>query len=532
MSATIALSQPALANRPRQPRLAVNLCANVGTMVVSMGVAAWYVPFLIHQLGPAAYGMIPLISSVTSYLALITLALNSAVGRTLTIALENRDESAANRVFNTAFWSGLFLSLVLLAPIGLGIVFLNQLLIVPEGYLTQVRILALFVAAAFLLNEVKTAFDVVTFSCNRFDLRNLVSLSETLIRVAVVVLLFLAVRPSVAFVGFGIFTGTVVSAAGALYFWRHLAPGLRLSWSNYDWASLKSLTSTGWWVVVNQLGAILYLQIDMLVANRLFGPDLAGRYAAVLQTSLILRYIGGAASAVFVPTALAYYARKDFDGLVSYLRRAVKFIGLFVGLPIGLLCGFATPVLRLWLGPDFVPLAGLLVLMSFHLGLNLAIHPLLALQLSADRMRTPGLVTLAMGLGNLFLAVALARYAGWGLYGIAAAGAIMLSAKNLLFTPLYAARIVRRPWHAFMPEAIPVFTAVAIAAGLSYSVTCLVELDHWLALGIAVAFVSAGYYAAVWFLLLGRTERREAVRLLPASTQAWLNPFLKRLAAN
>ena len=53
-------------------------------------------------------------------------------------------------------------------------------------------------------------------------------------------------------------------------------------------------------------------------------------------------------------------------------------------------------------------------------------------------MRVPAIVTIVMGFGNLGLAILLAGPMGWGLYGVAAAGAIALTAKNLIFTPLYA----------------------------------------------------------------------------------------------
>lgn len=514
----------AVANPPVRGRFAVNLVANLATLVVSMGIAAWYVPFQVHQLGPAAYGMVPLVSSMTSYMALLTLALNSAVGRTLTIALEQQDEVGANRVFNTAFWSGMVLSAILIIPFVLGIVYIGSLLRIPEGYLAQVRWLAGFVAGSFLLNQIKTAFDVVTFARNRFDLRNLVTLSETLTRVGLVVALFLLVGPWLPYVGLGVFVGTLISAGGAVYFWRQLAPGLSLTLANFDWAALRALTSTGWWVVVNQVGAILYLQVDLLVANRLLGPDLAGRYAAVMQMSLILRHIGSAASSVFVPTALAYYARRDLDGLVIYLRRGVKFIGFFVALPIGLLCGFSAPLLRLWLGPDFVPLSGLLVLLSFHLCLNLAINPLLALQLSTNHMRVPGIVTLVMGVGNLLLALFLAGPAGWGLYGIAAAGAIMLSAKNIFFTPIYAARIVQRPWYTFYPEAVPILGALGVATAVAALFGAWVPISTWPVLIALAASVSVVYLLAVWFGLLARAERQMAFELLPAFLRRGLSP--------
>src|SRR5580698_8980751 len=76
----------------RTGRFAINLVSNVGQFGLSIIVGAWYVPFLVRSLGPAVYGLIPLSSAITSYMALITLGLNSAVGRYLTIALEHRDQ--------------------------------------------------------------------------------------------------------------------------------------------------------------------------------------------------------------------------------------------------------------------------------------------------------------------------------------------------------------------------------------------------------------------------------------------------------
>src|SRR5262249_24646763 len=104
----------------RTGRFALNLVSNVAQLVLTMIVGAWYVPFLVRRLGPAAYGLIPLASSITSYMALITLALNSAVSRYLTIAIEQQDHERANLIFNTSFWGNLGLTLLLLLPAALG----------------------------------------------------------------------------------------------------------------------------------------------------------------------------------------------------------------------------------------------------------------------------------------------------------------------------------------------------------------------------------------------------------------------------
>ena len=139
--------------RPR--RFAINLVSNVGQLGLSVIVGAWYVPFLVRRLGPAAYGLIPLASSITSYMALITLGLNSAVARYLTIALEQEDHDRANLIFNTSFWGSIALTGMLLVPAGLGMVYLDRLIRVPPGFELQARWLFAATTAAFLLNEIK-----------------------------------------------------------------------------------------------------------------------------------------------------------------------------------------------------------------------------------------------------------------------------------------------------------------------------------------------------------------------------------------
>jgi hypothetical protein len=68
-------------------RLLLNLTSNVLSFGISVLVGIWLTPYLIRRLGVGAYGLIPLTTSVTSYLAIFTVALNSAVGRFRTRAL-------------------------------------------------------------------------------------------------------------------------------------------------------------------------------------------------------------------------------------------------------------------------------------------------------------------------------------------------------------------------------------------------------------------------------------------------------------
>jgi membrane protein EpsK len=466
-----------------------------------MLVGAWYVPFLVRQLGPAAYGMIPLASMITSYMTLITFGLDAAMCRSMAITLERHEHRQANVVFNVAFWGNLAIAALLAIPAFAAIIGINHIVRIPPGYETATRWLYVGTIAAFLLNQVKTPFGVSCFVLNRLDLQNVVIVGETLARVGLVVFLFLVLTPRIEYVGAGILAGTMVSTLGAIWFWKMLTPGLQVRLRDFDWATFKSLSHTGGWVIVSQIGVILYVNIDLLVANRLFGPGESGRYAAVLVLPTLLRTLGMTVGEIFAPTMYQKYTRGNFEDLSAYLNRAIKFVGLIMALLCGLVCGFSKPLLQLWLGPAFGSLAPLLALMAIHLCINLSMYPLYAVPLAANRVKVPGIVTLAIGMLNLALALLLARFFGWGLYGIAAAGAVSLTIRQLAFTPVYSAVVLHQPGKTFYRMIIPILGAMLATIGLCQLVVWRCKISSWMGLGMAALLVSLLFAVASWWLL-------------------------------
>jgi membrane protein EpsK len=232
----------------------------------------------------------------------------------------------------------------------------------------------------------------------------------------------------------------------------------------------------------------------------------------------LLRTLALAVGEIFAPTMYLKYARGDFEELAAYLNRAIKFLGFVMALIIGLVCGFSKPLLELWLGPSFGNLSPLLCLMAIHLCLNLSMYPLYAVPLAANRVKVPGLVTLGVGVLNLALALFLARVLGWGLYGIAAAGAISLTIRHQLFTPLYCAAILRRPCTAFYRRVAPILGATLATMGLCRLILWGWGISNWAELATAAMAVCLLFAAAAFWLLTA--EERAALK---ESIARWRN---------
>lgn len=489
----------------KKGNLSTNVVANVIGLSTNIAVGLFLVPFLIQRLGIEVYGLIPLANYFVRYLSLMSHAVNAAVGRYLTVAIENRQIDETKAIFNTAFWGNLAVALLLFLlsiPI---ITFLDKIINLPAGTQWSSRFLFFSIFLAFFVTLTSSVFSVAPWCLNRFDLMNTINIFRQGSYVAFILILF-SLQASLFSVGTAILASALLRAVMSFFLSRRLFPYLRISTEYFDKASLSKLLSTGGWITVNKIGAILYLNIDLLVINRFLGTSAGGQYASVLQWSILIRMLAAAISPVFGPPLVWLFARNDSAGLGLYARRAVKFLGLMTALPIGLVSGFSAPLLTLWLGKEFAGLSTLLTILTIHLCVNVAVYPLFELQAATNKVRLPGIVTCIMGAANFGLVLFLARWTSWGIYGVAAAGAVMLTLKNAFFTPIYGAQIIGQAWHAFLKELLHITAASCAVFLIARSMLRVVDINTWVELILFSVFIGIAYCIAVW-AILSRDER-------------------------
>lgn len=437
------------------------------------------VPYFIKHLGTDGYGFIPLATSVMAYVSLVTIALNGAVSRYLVIDLQKNDIVNANKTFNTAFWSTGILSVVFIPLIAVFVFFVPRIFNVPPKFSTDVQWLFSIIFVSFIVSVFSSVFSVSTFAHNRLDLRNAIDLGNLSTRTGLVVILFIFLSSSLFSVGTAYLVGSLIALWLSFFFFRRLTPELSIRRADFDRSKMKELAAMGGWLVINQIGSLFFLQIDLIVVNILLGANSAGQYAAILQWSVLLRSLAGIIAGVLVPMVLISHANNEKERIIFMSQKAVKFLGLGMAISVGLLCGFAQPLLRVWLGEDFVRFVPLLWLLTFHLVVNLAVLPLFAINTALNRVRTPGIVTLVMGIINLLLAIVFAKFFGWGMYGVAAAGAMVLTLKNAIFTPIYAAYILKINYSTFIkPIGIGVFWAM-VNMGIGLILSYVMQIDGW-----------------------------------------------------
>lgn len=504
-------------------QLPSNLIANILWFLLNLIIGLLLVPYFIETLGIAAYGLIPLATSIIGYVAIVVDSLNVSVSRFLTVDLQRGDYSAANRTFNTSLF-GLSAIIAVMIPVTIIISwFIPTLFNVPQELESGIFLLFLGVSFAFLIRAWSGVFSVQLFAFNRLDLINFVNIIGLLIQTLLIIGFFTIVGPNLAYIGLAYFIGAVCSSAVSLFLAKRICPGLKISLHFFDRSRVHQICGMGWWVIINQIGALLFLQIDLIVVNLVFGATAAGEYAVALQWAILLRSIAATLAGVLTPIILSHYARNQWDALIQISQSSVKLLGLVIALPIGLICGFAPQLLLVWVGPDFIMLAPLMILLTAHLVINLAVLPLFAINVAHNKVQIPGLVTFFMGIGNFILAFALSLYTGLGYYGVALAGAIVLTLKNAIFTPWYASRILNISPHAFSRSMIPGILATILIALLATGIDGFIQITTLTSLMIAGVCLSLVYLVSIWVVGFSHSEREIFSMHLPANIRRYLD---------
>jgi membrane protein EpsK len=499
-----------------------NLIANIAFFLVNVIIGILLVPYFLSTLGIAAYGLIPLASSVTGYVAIVVQSLNITVSRYLTLDIQRNDFAAANRTFNTAFF-GLLLIIALTIPIVIIVSwFVPVIFNVPAGQETGAIILVLCACFAFFIRSLNGTFTVQLFAYNRLDFVNLVNIIDILVQVGLIVLLFTIKGPSLIFVGGAYLGAAIVASIVAIILAKRVCPHLFLSLDSFDRSRVKDLWEMGGWVFINQIGSLLFLSIDLIVVNLFFGATSAGEYAIVLKWGIVLRSIAGVFAGVLTPVVLSFYARDHIETMIRVTKSAVKLMGLTMALPIGLVCGFAPQLLAVWVGVQYAFLAPLMIFMVAPLIINLAVLPLFSINVAYNKVKIPGLVILLMGIGNFVLAVILSLYSGWGYYGVAVAGAIILTLTNTVFTPWYTARVLKIPKLTFLSSMVPGILATVSIISSALILSFFFEISTLLILSISALIISAGYLLVLLGFGLNTFERNIVCSYLPLNLQRFI----------
>lgn len=489
-------------------QLPKNLIYNIIYFAINLLIGISIVPYYVNKLGVAGYAMIPLATSLTGYVNLVVLSLNTSVSRYLTIELQKEDFKSANIIFNTALFGTSIFTLLLIPVIIVLSLYIPNFFDVPTNLKHETILMFSGVMCSVLVRTLGGNYGVSLFAYNRLDLQNIINVVNIAVQIILIIILFNVFSPNLSYIGFSYMIAALLSLIITIIFSKKINPHLKVNAKGFKPSYFRNLTKTGGWILIDQLGTLLLFQIDIIVVNKIFGPAMGGEYSIMSVWSTLITAIAGVLASVLTPVIFTYYAKKMYGEILLISRSAVKFMGLALALPIGLICGFAPQILSLWVGPEYSKLSPLMWIIIGHLAVNMSVLPLFPINVAFDKVRVPALITVLMGVGNLLLAIVLSSITGWGYYGVAIAGAIMLTTRHLIFVPYYTTKILNIATNTYSNSILLGALSTFIIAIVAKILSCYLNASSLTWVIIPCIIISVSYFLCIWRIGLTKYEHK------------------------
>ncbi len=493
-------------------RVAINMTAQLLAFAVNMLLGFILVP-VIDSMIPNAYGFTDIANKFVQAAQIIVSALNTMASRFITIHIHRNDREEANRYFSSVFFANVLMAVVFMAPAMFVVVYLGHIFQVPpEASLPDIQMLFFFIFVNFLISITTSVFGVAPYSKDRLELSSVATILGEVVRLAVLFVSYFFFRPYLWYVGCASVASTLVQAAANLFFTRRLLPDMEVKKKHFRWEKVRELVSLGAWNSVTRLGQLLLDGLSTSIANIMISAAAMTTISISTQVPTVISNLMGTIAGVFNPQMTIAYAKEDKKQLLEIIASADRIMIFIISIPIAFMTVFGKAFFQLWIGRTQDP-GELYILALLNVGtlfVSASIQVLYHVFLITKRVKLNSVVILLSGVLTTATVFVLLETTDLGVYAIAGVSTFYGILRNLVFTPIYAARCLKVKWYTFYGDILLGLASIGAICLTALPFQLLIEIDGWIKL-FAVGIAAGAAALAVNFLIVLRKNERKMV---------------------
>lgn len=478
----------------------------------------WSSPFIVSKLGAEAYGFSTLGGNITTYMSLVTVAINSFAARYITIALQQKDTEKANRYFTSVFYANLMIAAVMLIPSAVVVWKLQSFFAVPPSLTVDVQFQWGLLFAGWIADLVFKVFSTATFAKNRLDINHGLTALSNLLRFVVILILFLGFDAHLWYIGVAAVICAVFVDVGYFISQRRLMPEVRIRRRYFDWKSLGELMVKGVWNSINQLSSLLINGCNLMITNWVVNAQMMGFYSVAQTIPTYLQSLMYTICDVFNPNLTICYANGRNDQVRDGLKFSIKFNSLLLLVPLMGFFVYGVDFYRLWqysLGEQEINtvfhLSSLVILPMIS---SVFVQPLLTVNTITARLKVPVFVNLIIGVSNIILVLVLTSVTDWGVFAIAGVSSVLILLRNYCFYPIYSAQNLQLPIGTFYPILLRGTATGAVVFCFLYITHLFLHITCWMQLLLYAVIFGLFAEVLVFLLMLDRDDKRQVWNVL------------------
>ncbi|PMG05092.1 hypothetical protein BCV02_05045 [Vibrio breoganii] len=466
-----------------------NLVVNVFCFIVSISIGLYLAPYYVEHLGMKAYGYIPLAAIMAQYIAVLSSSISSTISRTLTIALKENDIRNSVSIFSSSVIVIFSFCLLQLSIFIYPILNIDELIKVPYGIRNDIKLFFVYVFANYLISLFSNVFRVSLFSENRLDLIQIAGLVQKVTQFILILFFFSTGRVNLEFVGLSMLVSTFVLLVIYVYYYKRLTPQLVFEYKSFSINKVRSMTKIGGWLIINQIGFLLFLKTDLLLIKYFLDSEAVSEYSLGNKFGELLRLGAGLFTGLITPMLMTKYAEKKINTMAEISKCYVKFLSTSLAIPIAFVVIFSKELVSLWLGKEYEYLNSIVVFTSLPLVLSLGVTPLFNINVAFGKVKGQALLSLAFGICGLLLSVVLFRFTMLGYYGVAMSFGFFLLLKNSVFIPIQSAKLLNKNTFYFISIHYATLFVFLLSC-LSFYLIKLYAFQYYMPFAVVILIIS------------------------------------------
>lgn len=492
----------------------LNLLAQIFSFAVSFIISFFISPLIVKTVGKETYGFLGIANNFTSYVMIVTVALNSLAGRFVSVCYHQKKNRETEQYFTSVFVANMFVVLFLLLPAVIFTLNVDKFLNVPEENIQDVKVTFAFVFLGFFVNLASSIFSVATFVKNKIYLASIRTIEANILRLSILSISFIVFKPSIVYVALAMLGYYLFVAYTNFRYTKILIPEIKIKWSSFDIHKVWELIISGCWSSITALSNVLLEGLDLLISNLLIGAGAMGTVSIVKTVPNMINQCMGSVLSVFTPQLTISYANGDIDGMVSHLEYACKVVALIMALPIAFLVSFGKIFFNLWMPTENAAILWRLSILSLgglvFAGSVVIMHNMFTV---TNHLKIPAIATLITGILNTLIVFTLLKVTDFGIYVVVSVSSVLALGRNLFVNIPYSAKCVGVSPKKFYKIAGKSFLFVMINAVIGNIMAHIGEPDSWGKLIFCAATMCVISIGVEFLLFFSREEKRSLVAM-------------------
>lgn len=488
-------------------QLKAGVILSYGSMILSYVIAIVYTPIMLRLLGQSEYGLYNLVSSVVSYLGLLSFGFGSAYMRYYSyykVKHELKDIAKLNGMFFVVF------SILGLLAVAAGTVLVFKVQFIFGQKLSASELATAKILMAIMVFNIALTFPTTVFRSHiianeEYVFQNMLQMIKTLVNPFVVLPVLLMGYKAIGLVAITTVLNLAVEISNVFFCFKRLK--IQFLFRRFDFPLMKEMTVFSSYIFINMIIDQVNWNVSQFILGIFHGTVAVAVYGLAAQLNTYYVSLSTAISNVFIPKVNRMVAEKnDNQELTELLTR----VGRLQFIVLSLICSgiifFGSPFIQMWAGTEYSKSYYIVILLVVPVTVPLIQNVGIEIQKAKNMHQFRSVVYLLIAVGNVCLSIPLGQL--YGGIGCAISTAISLLAGNgLAMNWYYHVKIgldMKYYWRQivqFMPSLLP---PVAIGSLM----LMYIDLYHVLPFLICGSIYVAVFCVSMWTMGLNQYEKQ------------------------